>query len=124
MLQRYNDTLLQCNNFTMLQSYNELLSTLTLSPFKTSLRRFSYGILLTVSLLDICLCSFTLWTNSTEETTFLSCQLTEKISNIIFITSFYFIYLFLWLRQVKFYQDPLLKDNYPKERLEQFVDES
>lgn len=35
-------------------------------------------------------------------------------SNIIFVTSFYFIYLFLWLRQMKFYQDPLLKDNYPQ----------
>ena len=137
-----------------------------LSPFKTILRKFSYGILLTCSLLDIMLCSFTLWANLTEEVTPLSCRLTEKIrniskisnlypsvksdikgvlmvkpsvflkthlhrfweiyvrgsglnmeiikSNIIFVTSFYFIYLFLWLRQMKFYQDPLLKDNYPQ----------
>jgi len=84
------------------------------SPFKTILRKFSYGILLTCSLLDIMLCSFTLWANLTEEVTPLSCRLTEKISNIIFVTSFYFIYLFLWLRQMKFYQDPLLKDNYPQ----------
>ena len=35
-------------------------------------------------------------------------------SNVIFITTFYFIYLFLWLRQNKFYQDPILSDNFPK----------
>ena len=33
---------------------------------------------------------------------------------MIFITTFYFIYLFLWLRQNKFYQDPILSDNFPK----------
>ena len=53
-----------------------------LSPFKTLLRKFSYGILLTCSLLDIMLCSFTLWANMTEEVTPLSCRLTEKIRNI------------------------------------------
>ena len=53
-----------------------------LSPFKTLLRKFSYGILLTCSLLDIMLCSFTLWANLTEEVTPLSCRLTEKIRNI------------------------------------------
>ena len=53
-----------------------------LSPFKTILRKFSYGILLTCSLLDIMLCSFTLWANLTEEVTPLSCRLTEKIRNI------------------------------------------
>ena len=52
------------------------------SPFKTILRKFSYGILLTCSLLDIMLCSFTLWANLTEEVTPLSCRLTEKIRNI------------------------------------------
>ncbi|CAG5103948.1 Oidioi.mRNA.OKI2018_I69.chr1.g1014.t1.cds [Oikopleura dioica] len=106
------------------------------SPFKPKLRRVSFALLLLVSFLDIILCSFLVWSNYQQNMSHLKCRVTEKISqacfnlfrnsqnpklflkpknsNVIFITTFYFIYLFLWLRQNKFYQDPILSDNFPE----------